>query len=121
MILVDTSIWVEHFSRGLDGLAKELEANKVLIHSFILGELALGNLNKREETLELLASLPPAESAGDDEVMALIESKKLFSKKIGWVDAHLIASARLSDCSLWTLDRSLMKAAEYLDVPLYTG
>jgi len=120
VILVDTSIWVEHFSRGLPTLAEELEANKVLIHSFILGELALGNLKTRTETLELLANLPSAEIAEDDEVMALIESKKLFSKKIGWVDAHLIASARLSDSSLWTLDRSLMKAADFLNVPLFS-
>lgn len=120
MILVDTSIWVEHFSRVLPTLAEELEANNVLTHTFVLGELALGNLTKRAETLELLANLPRAEIAEDDEVMALIEDKKLFAKKIGWVDAHLIASAQLSDCSLWTLDRFLKRVADYLDVHRYS-
>ena len=119
MILVDTSIWVSHLSRGLPALAGELDLNNVLTHPFVIGELSLGNLVHRTETLELLANLPLADAADGDEVMALIETEGLYAKKIGWVDAHLIASVRLTECSLWTLDQSVLKVAKSLRIPAY--
>jgi len=118
MILVDTSVWVAHLSRRSTDLDQALERNEVLTHPFILGELALGALIRRTETLGLLANLPKAQKANDVEVLTLIEETRLYSQGIGWVDAHLVASARLSDCSIWTLDRALAKVAKTLRIPI---
>ncbi|MBI1860050.1 MAG: PIN domain-containing protein [Deltaproteobacteria bacterium] len=118
MVLVDTSVWVAHLSRGATDLARRLEGNEVFTHPFIFGELSLGALVRRSETLLLLADLPKAQRAGDEEVFALIEGSRLYSQGIGWVDAHLLASARLSECSLWTLDRALARVAGTLRIPV---
>lgn len=111
MVLVDTSVWIEHFSRGVDDLSFALNNGLVLAHPFVIGELALGSLKDRAEILNLLSNLPQAARGEDREVMAMVEKNRLFGKGIGWVDAHLLASARLSACSLWTRDRSLAKMA----------
>lgn len=84
------------------------------MHPFIIGELACGNLSARAEILRLLAALPQARSAFHQEVLDLIEEERLSGIGIGWVDAHLLASARLSGCLLWTLDKPLRKAATAL-------
>lgn len=107
MILVDTSVWVEHLRRGLPRLAALLQEGKVLIHPWVIGELACGNLRHRGEVLELLQGLPAAVVASDQEVLLLIEQDQLMGRGIGYVDAHLLASAKLSHCQLWTQDRRL--------------
>ncbi|MFN2441478.1 MAG: type II toxin-antitoxin system VapC family toxin [Thermoanaerobaculia bacterium] len=116
MILVDTSVWVEHLRRGLPGLADVLDQGLVLVHPFVVGELACGNLANRREILDLLAALPVAVSATDDEVMHLLEERRLTGRGIGWVDAHLLASALLSDAALWTRDRRLAETAMHLGI-----
>lgn len=115
MVLVDTSVWIEHFRKGHAGLAALLNQASVLMHPFVLGELACGNLQKRARILGDLAELPRALAAIDEEVLQLIEERKLWGCGIGWVDAHLVASALLSNCRLWTLDERLNRVWESVE------
>ncbi len=112
MILVDTSVWVEHLRHGLPRLATHLQEGAVLIHPWEIGELACGNLRNRSQVLELMQGLPAATVASDAEVLLLIERDRLMGRGIGYMDAHLLASARLSHCWLWTQDRRLAGVAE---------
>jgi predicted nucleic acid-binding protein len=116
MILVDTSIWIDHFRSADRRLADLLERGEVLGHPFIIGELACGNLRRRAFILELLERLPRAVAARPEEVMHLIEGAALHGKGLGWTDCHLLASARLTPCDLWTKDRPLLAAATVLGV-----
>jgi predicted nucleic acid-binding protein len=118
VILVDTSVWVEHLRRGLPGLADLLDQGLVLVHPFVIGELACGNLENRREILDLLAALPMAVTATDDEAMHLIEERGLSGRGIGCVDAHLLASTLLSDAVLWSRDRRLAETAMHLGIEL---
>lgn len=112
MILVDTSIWVDHFRRGDRRLAAELEAGQVLVHPFVLGELACGRLDRRAEILQLLKHLPAAHVATADETLVYIEANRLVGRGIGYVDVHLLASTALSPgTALWTRDRRLEDVA----------
>lgn len=116
MILVDTSVWIDHLRDGSSRLEGLLVDGMALSHPFVIGELACGNLAKRGEILSLLAALPRAGTADDDEVLHLLESKRLYGRGLGWVDAHLLASALLTECGLWTLDKSLGATASELEV-----
>jgi predicted nucleic acid-binding protein len=111
MVLVDTSIWVDHFRRGNAELTSLLSKGSVLMHPFISGELACGNLRNRAGILSDLNALPCAKTAGNEEVLWLIEDRRLWGKGLGWVDAHLLASSMLSNCPFLTLDGRLAKAA----------
>lgn len=122
MILVDTSVWIEHLRGGLQLLAERLEAARVLMHPFVLGELACGNLKDRAQTLGLLSGLPKSEVATDAEVLAFIERRHLMGRGIGYIDAHLLAATCLSDTTrLWTLDRRLAVVAESLAIHFAPG
>lgn len=114
MVLADTSVWVQHFRRGEPVLAERLSEGLVLMHPFISGELACGNLRNRSSILSDLHALPAANVAADAEVLLLIEDRRLWGRGLGWIDAHLLASALLSKCDLWTLDARLAKAAAEL-------
>ena len=116
MILVDTSVWIEHLRRGHAGLADLLEQGQVVVHPFVMGELALGNLKRRTEVLGLLAELPIAPVALHEEVLEAVERRRLAGTGIGWTDAHLLASALAGRSLVWTLDRRLAVAARRLDV-----
>jgi len=116
MVLVDTSVWVDHLRSGNARLASLLDQGEVVCHPSVIGELACGNLPNREEMLSLLKDLPQAVVAGHDEVMRFIESDRLMKAGLGYIDVHLLASARLSAASLWTLDLPLRKAARKLEV-----
>ncbi len=117
MILVDTSVWVDHLRNGNSTLSQLLERAMVLGHPFVTGELALGNLSRRAELLRLLGNLPQSEVATTSEVAAFIESRRLHGLGIGYVDAHLLAAARLNiDALLWTLDRALAAVAQSLEL-----
>jgi predicted nucleic acid-binding protein len=109
MILVDTSVWVDHFRRGNARLRDLLNNNEVLTHPFIVGELACGGIKNRAEILSLLNELPLAVVADHQEVMKLIETRRLYGKGLGLIDAHLIASALLTKVDLMTLDKVLAK------------
>jgi predicted nucleic acid-binding protein len=112
MILVDTSVWVDHFRDGNPQLTELLNNQEVLIHPFVLGELSLGLLKNRNQILELLSKLPQAPTAEHEEVMAAVARHKLFGVGIGWVDAHLVASSLIASAGLLTMDKSLQKAAQ---------
>jgi predicted nucleic acid-binding protein len=112
MILVDTSVWIEHLRRGLPGLIAALEQDDVLAHPFVVGELACGNLENRDELLHLLGDLPRAPVATDPEVLAFIERRSLMGRGIGYIDAHLLASVALDGTArLWTRDKRLSAVA----------
>lgn len=119
MILVDTSVWIAHFRKGGSRLAELLGEAAVLVHPFVVGELACGNLRNRAGILSDLEVLPSAVSATHEEVIRLVEDRKLWGLGIGWIDAHLLASALLSDCQLWTMDKRLVRAAATAGVKLY--
>jgi predicted nucleic acid-binding protein len=116
MILVDTSVWIEHLRAGSERLKALLLDGQVLCHPFVVGELACGTLQKREEILTMLKALPQAHLLDHEEVMSFLEARRLYGRGIGWVDAHLLASTLLTGCSLWTLDKPLRKAAAALNI-----
>ncbi len=119
MILVDTSVWIAHFRSGGSKLGDLLNQALVMVHPFVLGELACGNLRSRARILLDLEALPSAVSTTHAEVMRLVEVRKLWGLRIGWIDAHLLGSALLSNCRLWTLDGKLAQAAAASGVNLY--
>ena len=115
MILVDTSIWIDHLKRGDLGLIQLLNASQVLVHRFVIGELALGNLRQRDIVLGSLQGLPQAVMATDDEVVSFIGRHALFGSGMGYIDAHLLAAVKLSASALlWTRDKRLRAAAARL-------
>jgi len=117
MILVDTSIWIDHFRHGDEHLIQLLQAGRVISHTFIIGELALGCLKNRNTILDSLKDLPQAVVATDTEVMRFIDENTLFGKGIGFIDAHLLAAARLTPGSrLWTRDKRLLTVAATLNL-----
>ena len=111
MILVDTSIWVEHLRRGVPALAAALERGTIFMHPFVRGELACGYLKNRGEVLRLLGELPQAPVATDDEALGFIERRALIGRGMGYIDVHLLASAMLAGCALWTRDKRLAAVA----------
>lgn len=116
MTLVDTSVWIEHLRRGSARLTELLNDERVLCHPFVLGELACGDLRNRAEILALLAELPQVQVAEQHEVLHLLETRRLYGRGLGWVDAHLLASCLLAGCVLWTLDKPLARVAGVLKV-----
>lgn len=117
MILVDSSIWIDYLRSGDVALARLLEESSVLTHPFILGELALGNLRQREQILDDLQTLPEIIPATDDEVMHFINTNRLYGKGIGYVDAHLLASVRLTPGSrIWTRDKRFDALAREMNI-----
>jgi predicted nucleic acid-binding protein len=116
MILVDTSVWVDHLRHNVPLLGDLLEAGEVTTHPFIIGELACGHLSNRTEILALLASLPLARIATHAEALHLVAAHKLHGRGIGWIDAHLLASAMLTGLPLWTRDRKLQQATKALGI-----
>ena len=115
MILVDTSVWVDHLRVGSEKLIALLNGGEVLGHPFVMGELALGNLRGRDIFLSALGALPQVVVASDQEVLHLTDRQTLFGRGIGYVDAHLLAAARLTaGTRLWTRDRRLQAVATHL-------
>jgi len=111
VILVDTSVWIDHLRQGDTQLAGLLEAGHVRVHPFVVGELACGNLRARAEVLGLLQALPPILVATDKEVLFFMDEQNLMGQGIGYVDVHLLASARLGGALLWTRDKRLHAVA----------
>ncbi|MBI4081670.1 MAG: type II toxin-antitoxin system VapC family toxin [Candidatus Lambdaproteobacteria bacterium] len=115
MILVDTSVWIDHLRQGTPALSAMLDAGQVLMHPFVLGELACGKLRNREEVLRLLGELPMAPAVIDAEARAFIEGHTLMARGIGYIDVHLLASTVLAaPARLWTRDRQLAAVAAEL-------
>jgi predicted nucleic acid-binding protein len=119
VILVDTSVWIDHLRAGNKRLAALLDDGMVLAHPFVVGELALGNLRQREIVLHALSDLPRAGVATDAEVLQFIDRHALFGRGVGYVDVHLLAAARLTPgATLWTNDKRLHAAAVQLSLAM---
>lgn len=117
MILVDTSVWIDHFRHDDPVLSQSLNQRQVLSHPFVIGELALGSFRQRDLILEALRGLPSVLVAHDEEVHAFINNHKLFGIGIGYIDAHLLTATLLTpDVKFWTRDKRLRAAALRLDV-----
>lgn len=116
MVLVDTSVWVDHLRSGNVQLAALLDEGDVICHPFIIAELACGTLPDRTDTLKRLQDLPQADVASQDEIMSFIDTDQLMGIGLGFVDVHLLASSRLTMTPLWTRDLPLKKAAARLGV-----
>jgi predicted nucleic acid-binding protein len=116
MMLLDTSVWVDHFRRSDPVVTRILDNGSAAIHTFVIGELACGYLAPRDEAIDLLRSLPCLDPATDDEVLKFIETRRLMGRGIGYIDAHLVAAAILNDAALWTKDRRLHEIAVELKI-----
>lgn len=115
MILVDTSVWVDHLRIHNEALASLLDRGMVLAHPFVIGEVALGRMKQRAFVLNALSLLPRAKIATDTEILRFVERHALFGRGVGYVDVHLLAAARLTEAaSLWTSDRRLQGVADEL-------
>jgi hypothetical protein len=122
VILVDTSVWIDHLRRGDTALAGALDRGEVLMHPIVLGEVACGNLRRRGEVLSLMRDLPRSPVATDDEALAFIESRELMGRGIGYADVHLLASVALEPgATLWTGDRRLAAVAGDVGLPVRDG
>ena len=116
-ILVDTSVWIDHFRRSNRRLAGLLEEGMVVSHPFVIGELACGNLRRRDEILTLLRDLPGTSIVEHDEALRFVQAWQLHGTGLGWIDVHLLASARLDDVGLWSLDKTVTVTAKRLGLP----
>jgi len=117
MILADTSVWVDHFRAGDNELRKQLLNQNIVMHPWIVAELALGSLPKRAQTIAFLEQLPGLTIARLDEVRQMIETRRLYARGIGLIDAHLIASTLLNpSIRLWTRDKRLEDIAKALGI-----
>src|SRR5579871_2887432 len=111
LVLVDSSVWIDHLRSSNPQLEKLLLASQAAIHPFVIGELACGNLANRANRLYLLKLLPQAKVASEEEVLFFIERHGIAGKQIGYLDAHLLASAALSNTKIWTRDKRLDQVA----------
>lgn len=117
MILLDTSVWIDHFRQGDAQVTSVLQSGQVLVHPFVIGELACGALKLRGEILDLLAALPRVRVAEEQEVLFFIERHGLMGREIGYVDAHLLAATALTEgARLLTRDRRLAALARELEL-----
>ena len=122
MILVDTSVWVDHLRRGDARLTGLLERAQVVMHPFVAGEIACGNLSDRKQVLSLMANLPRSAVADGDEALAFVERRRLHGKGLGYVDVHLLAAVMLTPgAALWTRDKRLLSAARALGCAFAEG
>jgi len=116
MVLLDSSVWIDHLRRGNSRAAALLGAGEVACHPLIIGELACGGLKQRREILGLLSALPRSAQASHDEILAFIESRRLHGRGMGLIDAHLLWAALDSSLTLWTLDLKLRSLGDRLGV-----
>jgi predicted nucleic acid-binding protein len=117
LILVDTSVWIDHLHKAIPRLVEALESEEVLSHPFVIGELACGEIRMRREFLALLSDLPVSVVATDDEALDFIERQRLMGKGIGYTDVHLLASVLLTDeAELWTRDKRLAAIADKIHI-----
>ena len=118
MILVDTSVWIDHLHSVNEDLKELLLSSQVCIHPYILGELSCGNISNRNEVLSLLRALPRIDAVLDEEVFVLIEDKRLYGKGLGFIDIHLLASALIHHVIIWTKDKSLKRVAKEFGISM---
>jgi predicted nucleic acid-binding protein len=116
-IIVDSSVWIDHYRSRDEALVALLRREDVVMHPYVLAEIALGHMKQREERLSNLRELPTADVARDEEVLNLIEEQQLYGSGLGFVDAHLLASARLTlRTFVFTRDKQLLRVARKLGI-----
>jgi predicted nucleic acid-binding protein len=120
VILVDSSVWIDHFRKSGKHLSALLDTEAVCIHPYILGELACGNFKNRQRIIALLRTLPAVHKASNEEILYFIEQHRLDGRGIGLIDVHLLASCLTDKCCIWTFDRRLREVAEALNIA-YSG
>ena len=118
MILVDSSVWINHFRKPSSRLAKLLNDDEVIVHPLVIGEIACGNLKNRTEILALLHALPKSTKADDEEVLYFLEHHSLSGVGVGLIDVHLLASCLMDQNFLWTVDKRLEAVAKQLQVDI---
>jgi hypothetical protein len=114
--LLDTSVWVDHLRSGISAIGTLLDEQRVVVHPYVMGELACGSMKNRAEVLRDLRRLPRASVAADAEVHRLLEIRRFYGRGIGWVDAHLVTSALLFEYSFVTRDKALSRIAQELRI-----
>jgi predicted nucleic acid-binding protein len=116
MVLIDTSVWIDHLRNGDSGVSTLLETGDAVCHPFIVGEIACGNLTSRREILHRLSLLRTATLVRHSEVLAFIEAHRISGLGLGFIDMHLLASANLDGLKVWSRDKAMRKAAENLKI-----
>ena len=116
MILVDSSVWIDHFRKPSTRLAALLDAEEICTHQFVVGEVACGNLKNRREIIALLHALPRVQKGDDDDILFFIERHGLNGRGVGLIDVHLLASCLIDRCYIWTADKRLQAVAEEMEI-----
>jgi predicted nucleic acid-binding protein len=116
MVLIDTSVWIDHFNRSDSALQFLLQEYKAVVHPFVLGELACGNFKNRDEIFGLLSNLPTIAEISMEEYFVFLENHKLYGLGLGFVDIHLLASSLISRCTIYTREKSLLTVANRLKI-----
>jgi predicted nucleic acid-binding protein len=116
MVLADTSIWIDHLNHGDDVLKSLLNEDEIIIHPFVIGELACGNIKNRRLIFSLLNAVPLIKEISRDEFYLFIDHHRLFGTGLGYVDVHLLASSLISSCTIYTRDKSLLASADKLKI-----
>ena len=116
MILVDSSVWINHFRKPIKRLAALLDAEEICAHPFVIGEVACGNLKNRKEIIALLHALPSVQNTDADEILFFIERHSLNGRGVGLIDIHLLASCLIERCFIWTADKRLRAVAEEMKI-----
>jgi predicted nucleic acid-binding protein len=120
-MLVDTSVWIDHVRRPVAHLVALLETGGVTVHPFVIGELACGHLKPRAILTRMLGRLPRVPTVDHGEALQFLEQHKLAGRGVGWIDVHLLASARMADVALWTRDRRMAAVAREIGLKLFDG
>jgi predicted nucleic acid-binding protein len=115
-VLVDTSVWIEHLKKPVPELVELLTERRVLTHPVVIGELACGTFRKRHEILGNLKILPKAQTASHEEALELIEARKLYGKGVGFSDTLILASALVSEATIFSFDRAMKSVATQLGI-----
>jgi len=113
MILVDTSVWIDHLRAGDAHLSTLLSLTNVVMHPMVLGELACGSLQDRQTLIALWRNLPQLAAVTDAEALYCLDQNRLWGRGIGYIDLHLLAAVALSaQARLWTRDKRLRETAQ---------
>ncbi len=118
MILADTSVWIDHLSKPNEVVSRLLRDKKIVLHPFVIGEIALGNLRNRQAILSNLLELRTLRVSAEQDVLSVIEINSLYGMGIGYVDCHLLAAADLARARLWTTDKRLAAAAQKMGLSI---
>jgi predicted nucleic acid-binding protein len=116
MVLVDTSVWIDHLYKKNEHLVTLLNSGKVYTHAYVIGEIACGKISNRDEILHLLKALSLTQSITHDEILDFISNRQLFGRGLGYIDIHILASSLISNIKLWTKDKRLNLVAHELGV-----